>query len=104
MAVLAWLCCAEVESVSQESVGIRSESIVAAEKRMQKYIDDGMFAGISTAVVKGGKLVQRADFGFADIENGRPIQRDTLFRIFSMTKPIGPSNRSELLPTTCPNR
>ena len=55
---------------------------------MQKFIDDGKFAGISTAVVKDGKLVQRADFGFADIETGKALESDAIFRLASMTKPI----------------
>lgn len=88
MATFAWSCFAELETALPESVGLRSESILAAEKRMQEYIDEGKFAGISTAVVKGGKLVQRKDFGFADIEAGRPMERDALFGLASMTKPI----------------
>ena len=67
---------------------IDSGCIQAAEKRMQQYIDDGEFAGISTAVVKGGKLIQRADFGFSDLESQRPLPEDAVFRIYSMTKPV----------------
>jgi CubicO group peptidase (beta-lactamase class C family) len=79
---------AAFETASPESAGIHPDSIADAEMRMQKYIDDGEFAGISTAVVKNGKMIQRADFGFADIETRTPMQRDAIFRIFSMSKPI----------------
>jgi len=75
------------ETVPQ-SLGIHPDSISKAEELMQKFIDDGKFAGISTAVVKDGRIVQRADFGFADIETRKALESDAIFRIYSMTKPI----------------
>jgi len=71
-----------------ESVGLSSDSLKVAESKMQEYIDNGKLAGISTLVLKDGKIVQRANFGFADIKTLKPIKDNTVFRIFSMTKPI----------------
>lgn len=42
--------------------------------------------GLSCAIMKDGRLVYQAYQGMADIESGRPIQADTVFRIYSMTK------------------
>jgi len=81
-------CQNKIKTATPKSVGIHPDTINKAEELMQKYIDDGKFAGISTAVVKDGKMVQRADFGFADIESGRPLESDAIFRLASMTKPI----------------
>ncbi len=71
-----------------ESVGLSSDSLKVAESKMQEYIDNGKLAGISTLVLKDGKIVQRANFGFADIKTLKPIEDNTVFRIFSMTKPV----------------
>lgn len=71
-----------------ESVGLSSDKLKVAESKMQEYIDNGKLAGISTLVMKDGKVVQRANFGFADFETQKPIEDNTIFRIFSMTKPV----------------
>jgi CubicO group peptidase (beta-lactamase class C family) len=81
-------CQNNIKTGTPESVGIHPDSISKAEGLMQQFIDDGKFAGISTAVLKDGKIVQRADFGFADIETHRTLESDAIFRIYSMTKPI----------------
>ena len=73
---------------SPESVGINSETLKLAESKMQGFIDDGKLAGISTMVIKDGKIIQRANFGFAHIEDQKPIEDNTIYRIYSMTKPI----------------
>ena len=90
ISVIVCLCSCQnkIQTATPESVGIHPDSVYKAEELMQKYVDDGKFAGISTAVVKDGKLVQRADFGFADIENGKVLESDAIFRLASMTKPI----------------
>ena len=71
-----------------ESVGISSDTLALANAKMQEYIDDGKLAGISTMVMKNGKVVQNEYFGYADIESRKPVDETTLFRIFSMTKPV----------------
>ena len=81
-------CRQTIKTASPTSVGIHPDSINKAEQKMQEYIDDGKFAGISTSVVKDGKIIQRADFGFADIETHKKLASDAIFRIYSMTKPI----------------
>lgn len=78
----------KISTATPESVGIHTDSVYKAEALMQKFIYDRKFAGISTAVVKDGKMIQRADFGFADIEMRRKLESDAIFRIKSMTKPI----------------
>ena len=74
--------------VTPESLGFSSDSLQAAEVAMQAYIDSGDFAGISTLVMKQGHIIQRANFGYADMEDQLSMTDSTIFRIFSMTKPI----------------
>lgn len=77
-----------VDIATPESVGLSSDTLKIAENKMQEYIDNGKLAGISTLVVKDGKVVQRSNFGFTDIKAQSPIEDNTIFRIFSMTKPV----------------
>ena len=51
-------------------------------------VNAGGLAGAATLVWRDGKVVQTAGVGWRDVEARLPIERDTLFRIASMTKPI----------------
>jgi len=75
-------------TVTPESLGLSSDTLKAAEQAMQTYIDDGKLAGISTMIIKNGVTIERANFGFADLEQQKAVNDSTIFRIFSMTKPI----------------
>jgi CubicO group peptidase (beta-lactamase class C family) len=53
-----------------------------------RYIDAGRFPGTQLVVYRRGKVVHSAVQGFADLERKAPVKDDTIFRIYSMTKPI----------------
>jgi CubicO group peptidase (beta-lactamase class C family) len=53
---------------------------------MQQYVDQGRVAGLVTYVARNGRVAHHEAFGKADIEAGRPMRRDTIFRIASQTK------------------
>src|ERR1700691_3281590 len=55
---------------------------------MQTYIDRGVYAGISTLIAGRAKVVQAGAFGWGDKEAGSAMTADTIFRLYSMTKPI----------------
>jgi CubicO group peptidase (beta-lactamase class C family) len=55
---------------------------------MQRYIDQKLIAGIVTLVARRGRVLHFERFGLRDIEAHRPMELDTIFRIYSMTKPI----------------
>lgn len=71
-----------------ESVGIASERLGRIAKHFQKYIDDGRLPGWQISVARHGKVVYHALAGAGDMENGVPLTADTIWRIYSMTKPI----------------
>ncbi|MBS2079823.1 beta-lactamase family protein, partial [Mycobacterium tuberculosis] len=50
--------------------------------------DAGLLAGAVTVVWQRGELLQVNEIGYRDVDAGLPMQRDTLFRIASMTKPV----------------
>ena len=55
---------------------------------MQAYVDRGVYAGITTLVARRGKVVHAGQFGWRDKEAGEAMTADTIFRLYSMTKPI----------------
>lgn len=71
-----------------ESVGISSERLENVTRLVQGYVDDGKIPGAISLVARRGKVVHCETYGKADAENGRPMEADTIFRIYSMTKPI----------------
>jgi CubicO group peptidase (beta-lactamase class C family) len=55
---------------------------------MEAYVDERKIAGISTAALRRGQLIQSGCYGMLDIEAGKPLQPDSIFRIYSLTKPV----------------
>ncbi len=55
---------------------------------INKEIEDGQISGAGTAVLKDSEVVFRQEYGYADIEKGKKMSSDTIFRLFSLTKPI----------------
>jgi CubicO group peptidase (beta-lactamase class C family) len=78
----------ELPRAKPESVGMSSERLARIEAAMQKYIDAELTPGVITAVVRKGKLVHFKIQGDMDVDAGKSMQEDAIFRIASMTKPI----------------
>lgn len=74
--------------VSPEEVGFSSQRLARINTKMQHYIDEHKLAGITSLIARRGKVVHFEKFGMADIDAGTPMAADTIFRIYSMTKPI----------------
>ena len=74
--------------VSPESVGFSSKRLSRVNKMMQCYIDDGKLASGLTMLARRGETFHFEPYGVLDLDSGTPVERDTLFRIYSMTKPI----------------
>ena len=58
------------------------------EHLQERYIDAGRIAGAQVAVARHGQVGYFRSFGARDLERGKPVEDDTIFRIYSMTKPI----------------
>ena len=71
-----------------EDVGVAAERLERIRLIMQNYIDDGRIPGFLTVVARRGKIVHFETIGMRDIENNKPVEADTIFRIHSMSKPI----------------
>jgi CubicO group peptidase (beta-lactamase class C family) len=74
---------------SPESAGMSKAALDRVENHLkQRYIDAGRFPGTQLLVYRRGKIVHSTVQGFADLERKVPVKDDTIFRIYSMTKPI----------------
>ena len=74
---------------SPESAGMSKAALDRLEAHLKlRYIDAGRFPGTQLVVYRRGKVVHSAVQGFADIERKAPVRDDTIFRIYSMTKPL----------------
>ncbi len=58
------------------------------DARMAQFVSDGDTPGIATLLVRDGEVISKVEAGIADVETGAPIAEDTIYRIYSMTKPI----------------
>ena len=76
------------EITEAERVGMSSSRLARIAPAMQGYVDSGALAGITTLVARRGEVVHRSNHGFRDREAGVEMTDDTIFRIYSMTKPI----------------
>ncbi|MXY28465.1 beta-lactamase family protein [Candidatus Poribacteria bacterium] len=71
-----------------EDVGMSTSRFGRIAPVMQGYVDDGKIPGALTMIAREGRLVHFEKFGTQDVASAKPIEFDTIFRIYSMTKPI----------------
>jgi CubicO group peptidase (beta-lactamase class C family) len=77
-----------VNTIAPEEVGVSSARLNRIGKAMQSYVDERKLAGLITMIARRGQVHHFECFGMMDIEAGKSMQSDTIFRIHSMTKPI----------------
>lgn len=58
------------------------------DTHFSRYVDDGRLPGFAVLVGRGAEVAYFATYGWRDREGARPVEPDTLFRIYSMTKPV----------------
>ncbi len=77
-----------MNTTSPEAVGMSSERLNRINTRMQEYVDNKQAPGFITLVARKGQIIHHAICGHRDVEQQLPLEDDTIFRIYSMTKPI----------------
>jgi CubicO group peptidase (beta-lactamase class C family) len=78
-----------MDVVSPESVGLNSEQLNRVGEHLRgRYVDTGKIPGSLALVARHGKVCYLDVAGQRDVERGEPMTADTIFRIYSMTKPI----------------
>ncbi len=71
-----------------EEVGLDAARLGRLDEVYDRYVAAGQLPGYTIAVTRGGRVAHLSHGGHADIASGRPVADDTLWRIYSMTKPI----------------
>jgi CubicO group peptidase (beta-lactamase class C family) len=74
--------------VKPESVGFSSQRLERLHALMQQAVDKKQIAGMVTILARHGKVVDYRAYGVRDLTTGTPMTKDTIFRDYSMTKPI----------------
>src|SRR5215471_17737020 len=77
-----------ITSTRPESLGFDSTRLARIAPVMKARVDSGQHAGISTLVARRGNIVHFEQTGVRDRATNSPMSRDTIFRIYSMTKPV----------------
>lgn len=78
----------DLEFARPEDVGMDKKRLDRVTTAMQDLVDQGLLSGVVTMVARENKIVHLETVGFRDIESQAPMMTDSLFRIYSMTKPI----------------
>ncbi len=70
------------------AVGVDPDRLTRIDTHLRRYVDNGRLAGWQVHVVRRGQTVHSSVYGSRDLEAGLPVEQDTLWRIYSMTKPV----------------
>lgn len=79
---------ASVQTAKPEQTGFSSERLARIHDMVQRHIDAHDISGAVTLVARNGKVAHFEAHGLADIETKKPMSKDSLFWIMSMTKPV----------------
>jgi CubicO group peptidase (beta-lactamase class C family) len=78
----------ELLSAAPDSVGFASDRLARIDPFIAAQMATGRLPGASVLVMRHGKVVFTQVYGKADADRGTPLEADSLFRIYSMTKPV----------------
>jgi len=78
----------QLPTAAPEQVGFSAEKLSQTRSAIQKLVDEKRIAGGVVVVARRGKVVQFEACGMMDMEDHKPMRRDAIFRIYSMSKPI----------------
>ena len=84
----AYVTGADLTTTKPERVGMSTDRLTRIGTLMQAYVDQEAIAGSVTLIARKGKIVHFEPTGVLNLDTGEPMQNDSLFRIYSMTKPI----------------
>src|SRR3954451_7282915 len=74
--------------IDPAEAGFGADRLDRIDRHFARYVDDGRLPGWLLAVTRAGRVVHVSTYGLRDVEGGLPVELDTVWRIYSMTKPI----------------
>ncbi len=78
----------QAEVVDPAEVGLSAPRLDRVRRGFARYVDDGRLPGFLVSVTRYGRLAYLATAGLRDVEKGLAVEPDTVFRLYSMTKPV----------------
>src|SRR3954454_18041237 len=82
------LAAASIQATKPEDLGFSSERLQRIHAAVQRHIDEHDISGAVTLVARKGRIAHFEAHGIADIESKKPMSKEGLFWIASMSKPI----------------
>src|SRR5262245_31526280 len=88
VALLAVPMTAATPTAKPEEVGLSAERLQRVHDLVQRHIDAKSFSGAVTLGARNGRIGHFEAQGLMDVDSRKPMQKDAIFRIMSMTKPV----------------
>ncbi|MEU6257870.1 serine hydrolase domain-containing protein [Streptomyces sp. NPDC047043] len=76
------------QEVDPGEAGLDVKALDRLDQHYAHYVDEGRLPGFLVAVARGGRVAHLTTHGMRDVAAGQPVEADTLWRIYSMTKPV----------------
>ena len=83
------LMAASMQEAKPEEVGLSSERLLRIHQAVQRHMDPHEISGAVTLVARKGRIVHFEAHGLMDVESKKPMAKDAIFRIWSMSKVVG---------------
>jgi CubicO group peptidase (beta-lactamase class C family) len=82
------LAAGPLKDARPEETGLSSERLARVRETMQRHMDAGNIAGAVTLVTRKGRIAHLEAHGLMDVDTKKPMAKNAIFRIFSMSKPV----------------
>jgi CubicO group peptidase (beta-lactamase class C family) len=76
------------QEADPSEAGLDAKALDRLDRHLARHVDEGRLPGFLLSVARGGRVAHLTTHGRRDIAAGRPVTPDTLYRIYSMTKPV----------------
>ncbi|NOS72066.1 MAG: beta-lactamase family protein [Verrucomicrobia bacterium] len=79
---------AQLPTASPKAAGFDPARLTVLHATTKRFVDEGQHAGLITLLARDGKIVDFQTYGYRDVERQLPMERDTICRVYSMSKLI----------------
>src|SRR5438046_10529836 len=79
---------AQLPVTSPARAGFDPARLEVLHATTQRFVDEGQHAGVITLLARNGRLVDFQTYGYRDLDQRLPMERDTICRVYSMSKII----------------
>ena len=79
---------AQLPTTSPKAAGFDPARLEVMHATVKRFVDEGKHVGIITLLARNGKIVDFQTYGYRDLEKQLPMERDTICRVYSMSKII----------------